>query len=349
MKNSVIFIILLIIAIPVSSAKEVSILEMFEIENQVDSNSSGKEVYFYAGSKLIAVNDEYQYQDRLGSDFESKSLPFGQSVNEENRFSFTGKELDSELYYFNARYYDPTLGKFTSVDPVPTEPAYAYVYNNPLNLIDLTGTSVSFPETGEITNEFIGELNKLFDTENPVFSLRGSYMTISQEKINFNSLEQEKVYRVLSFLVNSNYETFVKYIEGKGYASDHTIYFNPSDTHVISMGEGGRDTKLNPVITFVHEAIHTFGYKEEDAMKYGNYVRQIYAEMGEDYESLGVPRVYYGGRLDPGYPSRIWLYTPETYDEKYAHYFFDIAIQDAINVDAFNSEFGDIFDFPIKD
>jgi RHS repeat-associated protein len=139
MKIVVIFIVLLIITIPVSSAKEVSIPELFEIENQVDINPLVKEVYFYAGSKLIAVNDEYQYQDHLGSDINSKSLPFGQSLNKGGRFIFTGKELDKDLYYFNARYYDSNLGKFTSVDPVRDNHAYSYVNNNPMNFVDPTG------------------------------------------------------------------------------------------------------------------------------------------------------------------------------------------------------------------
>ena len=125
---------------PISFAKEIAIPELFEVEKQTTVlETSGKEVHYYAGSKLIAVNDEYKFQDRLGSDFESKSLPFGQALNIDNRFSFTGKELDSDLHYFKARYYDSDLGKFTSIDPVPTEPAYAYVRNNPLKFVDPTG------------------------------------------------------------------------------------------------------------------------------------------------------------------------------------------------------------------
>jgi len=73
---------------------------------------------------------------------EFKSLPFGQEVkNEGIRYAFaTGKELDeSELHYFGARYYDSNVGRFTSVDPIQSEPAYQYVRNSPLILIDPNG------------------------------------------------------------------------------------------------------------------------------------------------------------------------------------------------------------------
>ena len=63
---------------------------------------------------------------------------------------FTGKERDNEsgLDYFNARYFSGAGGRFTSIDPEnagadPEDPqtwnAYAYVGNNPLNLVDPDG------------------------------------------------------------------------------------------------------------------------------------------------------------------------------------------------------------------
>jgi RHS repeat-associated protein len=61
---------------------------------------------------------------------------------------FTGQELDSEtgLYFYHARYYNPTLGRFLSPDPVvpgASNPQslnrYSYVGNNPVNLIDPSG------------------------------------------------------------------------------------------------------------------------------------------------------------------------------------------------------------------
>ena len=78
--------------------------------------------------------------------------PFGKtmrsySLNENERFLFTGKERDSEINYdyFGARYYDSDVGRFLSVDPLADAPAnvgtspYAYVWNNPLKFIDPDG------------------------------------------------------------------------------------------------------------------------------------------------------------------------------------------------------------------
>ncbi len=144
----VVILLVFILLISNVSAKEISIPELFEVEGKVSVvQDSGKEVYYYAGSKLIAVNDEYKYEDRLGSDLESRGLPFGQALDVNNRFSFTGKELDQDLYYFNARYYSPELGKFTSVDPVRDNHAYGYVMNNPMNLIDPTGMEEGSPRS----------------------------------------------------------------------------------------------------------------------------------------------------------------------------------------------------------
>ncbi len=147
MKSMVIFVVLLILFSNVYAAEDVIIPETFETDEKIIGES--ETTYFYAGSKLLASKDSsglnYHYQDRLGSDVDSKSLPFGQSLKIGERFSFTGKELDEDLYYFNARYYDSSLGRFTSVDPVPSQPAYQYVANNPIKYVDPTGTVLDMP------------------------------------------------------------------------------------------------------------------------------------------------------------------------------------------------------------
>jgi RHS repeat-associated protein len=61
-----------------------------------------------------------------------------------NPFRFTGREFDTEtsLYYYRARYVDPATGRFFSEDPIGFNAGvdfYAYVSNNPTNLIDPKG------------------------------------------------------------------------------------------------------------------------------------------------------------------------------------------------------------------
>jgi RHS repeat-associated protein len=61
-----------------------------------------------------------------------------------NPWLFSSKELDSEtgLYYFTRRYYDPTLGRFVTTDPLGITDGinmYGYAGGNPMMFVDPTG------------------------------------------------------------------------------------------------------------------------------------------------------------------------------------------------------------------
>src|SRR6266516_1197018 len=61
-----------------------------------------------------------------------------------NSFAYTGRELDSTgLYFYRARYYNPTLQRFISEDPIGfaggDADLYAYAQNDPTSLTDPFG------------------------------------------------------------------------------------------------------------------------------------------------------------------------------------------------------------------
>jgi RHS repeat-associated protein len=131
-----------------------------------NTTSGNVTTYYYLGSKLVAQNKggtlSYIMQDHLGSTsvtadssgnstgvihyFASGSMWFSKGVIPTDK-KFTGQRLDSTgLYYYGARYYDPTIGRFISADTIIPDPynpqsfnRYSYCYNNPLKYIDETG------------------------------------------------------------------------------------------------------------------------------------------------------------------------------------------------------------------
>jgi RHS repeat-associated protein len=67
------------------------------------------------------------------------------------RYRYTGKERDEEsgLYYHGARYYVPWMGRWIQADPTGIKNGsniFAYVSNNPINLVDLNGKAELSPD-----------------------------------------------------------------------------------------------------------------------------------------------------------------------------------------------------------
>jgi RHS repeat-associated protein len=92
--------------------------------------------------------------DELGNlEWRAEYYPFGgeysqTEIRRENNIGYSGKALDEEigLIYFGARYYDPQVGRFTSIDPAKVTAQnyysfnrYSYVNNNPYKYVDPNG------------------------------------------------------------------------------------------------------------------------------------------------------------------------------------------------------------------
>ncbi|MCB0660921.1 MAG: RHS repeat-associated core domain-containing protein [Saprospiraceae bacterium] len=72
-------------------------------------------------------------------------------------YMFNAKEMDDNtgLYYYGARYYDPVVSSWLSVDPLaekyPGHSPFKYVVNNPIRLIDPTGMGAEDIIVGGVT------------------------------------------------------------------------------------------------------------------------------------------------------------------------------------------------------
>ena len=124
-------------------------------------NSSNRLFYYlndHLGSARVLLDstgliyDHYRYR--------AFGEPGTSVVNTGQPNRYTGKPYDVDdglnLYYYGARYYDATLGRFTQTDPsrgkYPEWGPYVYALDNPLRFIDPDGLRVTNPDEIVLSN-----------------------------------------------------------------------------------------------------------------------------------------------------------------------------------------------------
>jgi len=125
--------------------------------------------HYYANGQRIATRDKdglkFNHADILGSASKTSNTsgaevrairydPWGAtqaawgSGTAVVKYTYTGKEQDATgLYYYGARYYDPALGRFLTLDAMGGN--YVYANNNPVKYIDPDGNVSTAQNWGE--------------------------------------------------------------------------------------------------------------------------------------------------------------------------------------------------------
>jgi len=170
------------------------------IENKTD--------YIWANTTLwceVTKNDVYYHHtDHLGTtevitdsngnivwhaDYEA----FGSVMNERGEENFTpnytGKFFDesSGLYYFNARWYDCELGRFTSQDPARDGVNWwIYCGGNPITYIDPDGRDIVYQDDeGQEVFREISEKNEIHTPSSDSKMMNDNAKEMNENKLNF--------------------------------------------------------------------------------------------------------------------------------------------------------------------
>ena len=131
--------------------------ESFVWDGSILSDASGVFMQDEQGSPLRQMDKTGQSLDAFAFDEYGRKTSY-----KAPRFGYNGYETaGNDLYYAQARHYQPSLGRFTSRDKIKgsklhpyTMNEYSYVFNNPLKYVDLDG---NWPSLGDI-GDAIGDV-----------------------------------------------------------------------------------------------------------------------------------------------------------------------------------------------
>ena len=187
---------------------------MYEKPSDPEEEGAG---YGYSNGMSQQERDVFYYHsDHLGStsyitDKDGNATqfvsykPYGEALVDEHATSyempwkFNGKELDSEtgLYYYGARYYEPTLALWYGVDALtekyPSMGGYVYCAGNPVKLVDPDGRIIK--PTG---NDELGIIRNILPKESR------KYVTIDDNG-NIDVEQLKTGYATLGDNVGQNY------------------------------------------------------------------------------------------------------------------------------------------------
>ena len=222
------------------------------------------------GSVIAKTNsngqtDVYEY-DAFGN-MESTS-----TTDTENPFKYCGEYVDEEtgFVYLRNRYYDPSIGCFTTIDPAMDGVNwYVYCANNPVSYCDPSGLSITSSKDDsqkiiELLKEIVANslefayedgqitIKKTYDTKNHVGQTLVSDLINANETVNINVGILDNEGFINSEYPSKNNQPMQIYIDPENKLGGIFTTYTQNDQGEVF------EEKIPAYVVFGHELVHSW-------------------------------------------------------------------------------------------
>ena len=203
-----------------------------------------------------------QYGDAIGSDVQP--------------YKYGGKEYDAmhglDVYDYEARYYDPALGRFMMIDPLAEKyyswSPYGYCLNNPLKFVDPDGKKI-------VIGSFLGRLLASFGVNNYEKKVEDHLNVLKEINPEINNMikyieQSSETVEIINIPItqkNRGNKT-IRYYKDATLKQGSIIQYDPDNYFTNS--DVNRERKRNPIIGLSHELGHAESYLRGEGVNYNS-------------------------------------------------------------------------------
>lgn len=205
----------------------------YEYQYYIKDHLGNVRVVFKSGPTLIAEHHYYPY----GMNMEGNYYLSGYN----QKYRYNGKELvgsDLNWYHYGARWYDPCIARFTTIDPLTDKynfrSGYVYAADNPVMNIDFKGMAPKGKESDE-------EMEKFERQKQAVGLSRGKKNPDGRGPDWIYDQQKDGSYKRREGVANDGGANFHTYVNRDG----TTHYYNQKENTFVTVKQSDAQKKLD--------------------------------------------------------------------------------------------------------